>query len=150
MVTLRMPRPPGSDAASQGHRRTQWHFGRGRRAYNRVRRALIVVAVSLVFLAPLDLRFTREVPNTAGLVNKDGMNWTFFQNENHVGRVILINSVANADGFHQVDVFPIHGGMNRLTFGGQWMYGNGDTQARATAAVGASAPAMHKREPEKR
>lgn len=56
MVTPHMPRTPGSDAASQRHRRTQWRLGRGGRAYLRVRRAL-VVAVSLALIAPLDLRF---------------------------------------------------------------------------------------------
>lgn len=57
MVTPHMPRTLGSDAASQRHCRTQWRLGRGGHAYIRVRRALVVVAVSLALIAPLDLRF---------------------------------------------------------------------------------------------
>lgn len=75
-----------------------------------------------------NMLLTQTVPNTADLVYKDGMIWTFGQTNNRHGIVYRIDLEANADGKHQVSTFPIdYGpGSGRLVFGAQWMYGNGN------------------------
>jgi uncharacterized repeat protein (TIGR01451 family) len=85
---------------------------------------MYAIDVDTAAVTPMIL--SRGVPNTADLVYKDGNIWTFFQDKNNVGQAFRIDLVPNSSGEHEVAVFPINYGFNGLTFGAQWMYGNGN------------------------